>query len=183
MKLTHDVAKILNMSDSSLRRWCRELESHGYQFVLGEDEARVFREEDIEALQFLQELVKIQRKKLEEGAKEVARLYSRPTPVQSRSMPIPSTEVEQIKEQLISEIMELKQKLNSIDLDYQEMKINVNNLARQVYELKQMEEKKLYMEYCLDKRDKEIMMALREIHQTKKAVAAAKQKKWWKFWK
>ena len=35
----------------------------------------------------------------------------------------------------------------------------------------------------IDQRDKNLMAVLREIQETKKELAAAHQKRWWKFWK
>lgn len=179
LKLTHHVTKVLNISDSSLRRWCRELQKHGYKFIVTDDQARVFRQKDIDALLCLQDLVKVQRKKLEDGAREVVEHYSQPGPDSSNPVHPETDSQDQAdllahKEQILSEIDQLMENLNGLEDNFQGLKMEMKSLITQVAEQEQTQE--------MDRRDKELMIALREIRDGRHSAAAGRQKKWWRFW-
>ncbi|WP_426446600.1 DUF3967 domain-containing protein [Paenibacillus sp. S-38] len=205
VRLTHDLAKQLGISDSSLRRWCRMLEFQGYTFLLGEDGARVFREQDIAALKRYQVLVKHKRMNLEDAAKGVMEAgHEEPSPQAEAAAALPGelpaeapmsvlptdviahlkTSIEtDVRMGLLPELLSLKQSLNEMDFEVQELKVRSKKLQQQCAE--QQEELatlKGYIENRVDQRDKELMFALREIQQTKTQIAAARDKRWWKFW-
>ncbi|AFH63913.1 DUF3967 domain-containing protein [Paenibacillus caseinilyticus] len=206
VRLTHDLAKQLGISDSSLRRWCRMLEFQGYSFVLGEDGARVFREQDLAALKRFQVLVKHKRMNLEDAAKGVmeACLEEPAAPAEAVVLALPGeppaeapepalpteviahlkTSIEtDVRMGLLPELLSLKQSLNEMDFEVQELKVRNKKLLQQFAE--QQEELSMlkgYIENRVEQRDKELMFALREIQQTKTQMAAARDKRWWKFW-
>lgn len=64
---THEVAEKLEVSVSTLRKWCIELEKNGYAFTKGEKESRAFLEYDIFILMRLKELIRVERKPFKEA--------------------------------------------------------------------------------------------------------------------
>ncbi|MCZ8521226.1 MULTISPECIES: DUF3967 domain-containing protein [Paenibacillus] len=205
VRLTHDLAKQLGISDSSLRRWCRILEFQGYQFVLGEDGARVFRERDMAALQRFQILVKHKRMNLEDAAKEVmdaeaGRPEDEPAAFEAQltalqpagEVPVPQADLiahlkttieTEVRMGLLPELLTLKQTINEMDFELQELKVRSKKMQQQFAEQQQeLFTLKGYIENRVEQRDKELMYALREIQQTKTQIAASRDRRWWKFW-
>ncbi|MGR9527323.1 hypothetical protein ACSS31_26940 (plasmid) [Priestia megaterium] len=72
---TSEVAKKLEVSDSTLRKWCIQLEATGYKFVKGENDSRAFTKHDLKALQLFKQIVKVQRKTKEVASLEVVERY------------------------------------------------------------------------------------------------------------
>src|SRR5699024_6709009 len=55
---THEIASYLEISDSTLRKWCIELENQGYTFVKNEHGSRAFVARDRELLINLKQLIR-----------------------------------------------------------------------------------------------------------------------------
>lgn len=47
---THEISKLLSVSDGTIRKWCLELEKQGYTFAKGENNSRAFIVRDYELL-------------------------------------------------------------------------------------------------------------------------------------
>ena len=152
----HEVAQRLNMGKSTLRRWCLELEKQGYVFSKGEQDSRAFLEQDVHILEKMKQL-QSQGKKLEDVIKQVMSEHEHvPLTPQSapRSLDIDlKMEREQFKKELLEE---MKQELLS-------------------------SEQRIFQR--LEARDQVLVQHIREIQETKKLMAAVKEKKWCQFWK
>ncbi|MGG3271727.1 DUF3967 domain-containing protein [Priestia aryabhattai] len=157
---TSEVAKKLEVSDSTLRKWCIQLEATGYKFVKGENDSRAFTKHDLNALQLFKQIVKVQRKTKEVASLEVVDRYRdrRPTlPMQSA--------------QLAAETHQYKATIDAMAKSIEEIKT-------QLYE--QME----FNKELVERMDQQSMSHIREIQETRKQLAAAhEKKKWWEFWK
>lgn len=55
---TNEVAEMVGVSDSTIRKWCIELEKNGYQFMKGANDSRAYTEQDIFAIRKFQTLLK-----------------------------------------------------------------------------------------------------------------------------
>lgn len=156
----HEVAKLLEISDSTLRRWCIELEANGYMFIKGENESRAFTVHDLEALRFFKELVKVERKTKETASKEVVERYPArvvTSPMQGIDKALQPVQVHEKIEELSNKIEEMKLQLD------QQMEFNKQLIKRM---------------------DQQSTNYIRELQETKKQIAISQeQKKWWKFWK
>ena len=157
---TSEVAKKLEVSDSTLRKWCIQLEATGYKFVKGENDSRAFTKHDLNALQLFKQIVKVQRKTKEVASLEVVDRYGdrRPTlPMQSA--------------QLAAETYQYK--------------ATIDAMARSIEEIKtQLYEQLEFNKELVERMDQQSMSHIREIQETRKQLAAAQEKKkWWEFWK
>ncbi|MFP7226175.1 DUF3967 domain-containing protein [Priestia filamentosa] len=155
----HEVAKLLEISDSTLRRWCIQLESNGYTFIKGKNESRAFTVHDLDALSLFKELVKVERKTKETASKEVIERYPAwavTHPMQGFDRALKSVQVHEKIEELSNKIEEMKLQLD------QQMEFN-----------KQL----------IERMDQQSTNYIRELQETKKQISAANEKKWWEFWK
>ncbi|MGG0487272.1 DUF3967 domain-containing protein [Priestia aryabhattai] len=157
---TSEVAKKLEVSDSTLRKWCIQLEATGYKFVKDENDSRAFTKHDLNALQLFKQIVKVQRKTKEVASLEVVDRYGdrRPTlPMQSA--------------QLAAETYQYK--------------ATIDAMARSIEEIKtQLYEQLEFNKELVERMDQQSMSHIREIQETRKQLAAAQEKKkWWEFWK
>ncbi|MCP3742792.1 MerR family transcriptional regulator, partial [Rossellomorea sp. BNER] len=66
---------MLNIGDSTLRKWCISLEEHEYFFSRTDNNRRMFFDKDIIVLKHLRELVQVQFLSLENASKVVTSKY------------------------------------------------------------------------------------------------------------
>lgn len=70
-----DVSRILEIGESTVRKWCLELEKNGYTFIRGHKDSRAFLQHDLNALTFFKELTKVGSYTLEQAAKLVTERF------------------------------------------------------------------------------------------------------------
>lgn len=63
-----DVSRILGIGESTVRKWCLELEKNGYSFNRGYKDSRAFLQHDINALTYFKDLTKVGSYTLEQAA-------------------------------------------------------------------------------------------------------------------
>ncbi|GAA1424311.1 DUF3967 domain-containing protein [Catellatospora coxensis] len=152
---THEIASILNVSDSTLRKWCMALEKEGYVFTKGENNSRAFLVRDKQALLYFKQLVKVEGRTIKKASEQVFNEFlssERTTPIRAEN--------EGVRESFDSELKKLNDRM-----DKQE-EFNQKLLDR------------------IDQRDQNLMAVLREVQETKKELVETKnKKKWWQFWK
>jgi DNA-binding transcriptional MerR regulator len=68
---TKDVSLQLNVGTSTLRKWAISMEKHGYVFTKNTNQRRAFTEEDITALEYIQQLIQKEHFSLTNAAKVV----------------------------------------------------------------------------------------------------------------
>lgn len=74
-------------------------------------------------------------------------------------------------------IDEISDRLNSMEKELKDIKIQNKILQDQNYELRTT------VETSSNKRDENLLSLIREVQDTKKMIAASQEKKWWEFWK
>ena len=152
----HEVAERLQMGNSTLRRWCLELEKQGYVFSKGEQESRAFTEQDVLILEKIRKLHN-EGEKLKYVIKQVIN-------EQEQVLLTPQSTPRSVDKDWQIERAQLKQEL----------------LAEIKQELLSSEQRIFHK---LEDRDQLLMQYVREMQETKKIMAATQQKKWWQFWK
>lgn len=167
----HEVAQRLNIGESTLRKYCMELEKNGYTFIKGSMDSRAFTDRDLIALTHFQTLYKKKKLTREEAAKRVVERYAEneggndvATPVQNmdnRSMEV----LEQIIMRVMKENQEKQKMLNGELLEKIEKRLEEQN--------KLLKEQKEQME----KRDKMLMDNLRRAQEEKAAAIESQKKK------
>ncbi len=70
-----DVSRILEIGESTVRKWCLELEKNGYNFIRGHKDSRAFLQHDLNALAYFKDLTKVGNYSLEQAAKLVVERY------------------------------------------------------------------------------------------------------------
>jgi hypothetical protein len=71
----HEVAEYLDIGESTLRKWCMELEKNGYEFTKGVMESRAFTDEDLVSLNHFKQLTKAKKHTKEQAAKAVVQKF------------------------------------------------------------------------------------------------------------
>ncbi|BAR87873.1 recombination and DNA strand exchange inhibitor protein (plasmid) [Bacillus thuringiensis serovar tolworthi] len=186
---TKEVAETLGISDSYLRKWCLELEKNGYKFIKVKDgknrENRAFTEHDLLALRKFQSLIGNSGTTRSTAAKVIAEEYS----LEDRNggtgiVPAPlirdndrEKALEELKKLAFNDWKdELKAELR--EEIKQELK---EEIQQHMKEAVQSAEERLGER--LNSHDELLMKTIREQQETKKLLAAAKEKKpWWRFW-
>lgn len=159
---THEVAKELGVSDSTLRKWCHALEGNGYRFVKGEGDARAYTGHDIEVLRYFKMLVKEKKSTKENAAIATVEkfgqgvLHGGTPPVQGEKDSVPGHSTIEVIQEMAKSIEDIKQQLNA-----------------------QME----FNKRLIERMDQQNLNHLREIQETRKQLAVTKKKNWWEFWK
>ncbi|MED4570981.1 MerR family transcriptional regulator [Brevibacillus agri] len=159
----NEVAELLGISPSALRKWSLRLEAEGYRFLRDEHDRRAYREGDLIALRKMQEFLS-QKMSLENAAKSTSTIYSNKVSSESGTS-IVTNDNERSDERYFA----LEQRLTE-------------------YMQKQEEFQAAVFER-MDRRDQLLLQTMNEILETKKMIAAAaaeqpkKKKKWYEFWK
>lgn len=73
----NEVSKQLDIGDSTLRKWCIELEENGYTFVKGTKGTRAFTENDLVALLYFKYLTRAKNHTMKQAAVAVVEKYSK----------------------------------------------------------------------------------------------------------
>ncbi|MGE7191988.1 hypothetical protein [Lysinibacillus fusiformis] len=114
----HEAAKRLKVGESTLRKYCMELEKNGYTFIKGAMDSRAFTEKDLLALSYFQTLYKNNKVPRDEAARKVVERYSSKeggnevaTPVQEMS----NRSVEVLEQRILKMIKDQNKLLEHIE--------------------------------------------------------------------
>ncbi|HDR3897176.1 DUF3967 domain-containing protein [Bacillus sp. FSL W7-1334] len=199
--LTKEVAEILSISESYLRKWCLELEKHEYIFIKVRDpksnrEYRTFTSKDIKALKQFQTLMKDAGYNKMDAAKTVAININNENWNTSRTShdpmdppPLLITRNKEIlerenntnllrellheeREEIMKELQSMKEELRQTQEEFQTLKDHI-----QIYQK--------HHEQLLQERNEQLLHNIQSIQETKQLVAPTleNKQKWWKFWK
>lgn len=161
-----DVATLLNIQESTLRKYCIMLEEHGYHFHKNEHGHRGFLDNDVITLRKLIEIKSHPDMTLKQACNAIM------TWVKEKDMSGVDTNVITENEQHDGRYDELKEMIHQQNQMLKQMAIK-------------MDEQQRYIDERLEKRDQQFMNAIREMQEEKRVlleIAAATKKKWWQFW-
>ena len=158
-----DIADVLKIQESTLRKYCLLLEKSGYEFLKNEQGHRAFFDNDVIVLRKMIALKNDTDMTLEEAVKSVM-AWKKGTDITVRD-----TE----EKQYIARYNDLMEEFKSFQ--EQQMKFN-KELIR---EIRSQQE---YIENRLEQRDQLLMQSIRESLEVRKEIAATQKKRWWKFW-
>lgn len=142
----HEVAKVLGIGESTLRKWCIELEKNGYEFVKGAKDSRAFLEHDLQALMHFKQLTKTDKIPQETAAQSVVEKFSR-TVENGRTLPVPSENNRSIEQ--------VEEKINML-LEHSKRQDEFNKAL-----LAKLEQQERYISESLERRDKLLLESLR----------------------
>lgn len=155
-----EVAEALQISDSTLRKWCLTLEKNGYKFTRGTNNSRAFVERDIIMLRRLKELVQNRGVTVDNAANAIVLSLEGNTGtggVQgTNEVVVHDSQEPAIFAELLLERQERLEELN-----------------RQLIE--KLEKQQRYIDERLEKRDANLMEAMRQVQETQRLIAASKK--------
>lgn len=168
-----DIADLLGIGTSTLRKWCLQLEKDGYTFLRDEHDRRAYTEHDVIALRFFQELSKDKGLTLENASIAVVSKFNR---VENASVTISAMSPNERSNQRYNELVEKVEEL----IEYNAKQDAFNQAL-----IERLDKQQQYIEESLKRRDEQLVNAIREVQETKKllAVTNEEKKKWWRFWK
>lgn len=184
-----EVAKSLGIARSSLTKYCIALENKDYKFIRGSNNSRAFRSKDLLLLQRMKDLIQDKGMTMETAVNVVLSMLPEEERIgaildENKVMTLETTSKEQEENTQISLLMdkleyidEISDRLNSMEKELKDIKIQNKILQDQNYELRTT------VETSSNKRDENLLSLIREVQDTKKMIAASQEKKWWEFWK
>lgn len=156
-----EVADALQISDSTLRKWCIALENKGYQFARGTNNSRAFVERDIIVLRRMKELIQNRGVTVEHAASTVVSSVetdTRTTGVhETNEVAVRSDQDVVIPVELLKQLLERQERLEALN---QEL-------------LRKLDEQQKYINERLEQRDRQLMEAIRESQETRRLMAAS----------
>lgn len=155
---THEVAEQLDMGESTLRKWCLELEKNEYSFTKGEQESRAFLKRDIDVLKLMKNEIRNKKKSLKDGAKIALD--------KARTGVVLVEQTEEQQEQATLVPAEQTQPMFSLD--------DVRNIIRE--ELQERDKARD------NERDKALVNVMRELQDMKKMIATSQEESKKTFW-
>ncbi|MGG3128903.1 DUF3967 domain-containing protein, partial [Brevibacillus laterosporus] len=167
----NDVAELLGISVSALRKWSLRLEADGYCIIRDEHDRRAYRERDLIALRTMKDFLS-KKMSMENASKAVCTMYS-DHPITHKETSI----VPHDKKRSDERYQEIIDKME----EYMEQQKAFNQAL-----LEQLQKRDEYIDNALKLRDERLMQSLNEIMETKKLLAVAQEqprKKWYQFWK
>lgn len=157
-----EIADMLGIGTSTLRKWCLLLEDKGYTFLRDEHDRRAYTEHDAIALRKIKELTEQRNMKLENACIVVVETLNRE---KSQNITLSAMPVYKRSSERHDEIMN---KLESV-IERQE----AFNKAL----LERLDKQQEYIDKSLKRRDEQLMQSLREELETRRQLAAAEEKK------
>lgn len=158
-----NIADILHVQESTVRKYCLLLEKSGYEFLKNEQGHRAFFDHDLIVLKKMMSLKSGADMTLEEAVKSVIAWKNR------SDIAVGDTE----EMRYIKHYNDLAEEFKT----FQEQQMNFNKEL--IQEIRNQQE---YIEQRLEQRDRLLIQSLRETLEVRKEIAIA-EKKWWQFWK
>lgn len=162
-----EIAEILQIGDSTLRKWCLSLENQGHVFMRGQHNSRAFVERDLLLLRRMKELIQNKGITLETASEIV---ISRFNQTEGTASVLRENTAEEQTLPAVSPVLQ-----NELLLDILERQERLEEQNKQF--LLMLEEQQNYINNSLDKRDLQLMQALKESQETKKLIASTLEKK------
>ena len=159
-----DMAKILDIGDSTLRKWCIALEENDLFFARTENNKRLFTDQDIVILKTFRDLVQVQNMNIENAAMIVASKYKdiRRTVFRSENSANDERSLPDAYTKIFEEMEQLRE-------------LNRQLLLRLDEQQKYIEQRLNRMDEQIERRDELLMQAIREQQETRKLLVAAKE--------
>ena len=158
----HEVSRYLDIGESTLRKWCIELEKNGYIFIKGAKDSRAFTDHDLKALNYFKQLTKVKKHTKEQAAIAVVGRYGRGG-VDDRTTSNQSGNNRSF-ESLEKKIEEL--------LEYQEKQTQFNEKI-----LEKLENQEKYIKDLIEKRDRLLKEKTRDYQEEDVTSAEVPKKK------
>ncbi|APH07205.1 DUF3967 domain-containing protein [Bacillus weihaiensis] len=164
-----EVSSILDIGDSTLRKWCIAIEEQDYFFSRTDGNRRLFFSRDLELLRNYRKYVQVQNISMSNAAKLVVEGLN--------GIVEQENEVENKKNTVLSDRSnnEVIDRLMNYIEQQEERQKQQEEFNKAL--LNKLDEQQKYIEERLNKRDDALMQSLREVQETRKLIAAAEEKR------
>ena len=159
-----DIAELLDITTSNLRRWSIDLENEGYCFYRDEHNRRAYLEKDIMPLKKLKEFLANNMSK-NDAIKAVVSMFPKDNnslftiPVNDNEIRLSKRELKEIVQEAVREAIEEEREAMFLAFEHK-------------------------MGDTLEKRDRLLTQHLQTtLEERRLEIAVAQEKKWWEFWK
>jgi DNA-binding transcriptional MerR regulator len=169
---TRNVSDIIGVQPSTIRKYVLILEEKGYVFIKNERSQRLYTQYDVTYLRQFKQLLDAKGMTLDDAAKLVSerfleaghdRIVTHGTHDNSDMSPDNNSDVEGKIDQLLEIVKRQDEKLEAQE------RFNRELLAR-------LEDQQKYINEAINKRDQTLLMAIREVQETKGLIAAEEEK-------
>jgi DNA-binding transcriptional MerR regulator len=165
------IAELLEIGDSTLRKWCLALEKQGYTFVKDNKGNRLFTDHDIIALRTLKTFTHGRKMTIENGASAVVLQFTGANLAGTAIAPQreeerPNERYDELKDELLD--------LKGYIIKQTEVIKQQNEMIQKLAERLELQEQTM--------RDRQLLL-LTEVKTTQERLTEATQKKWWQLWK
>ncbi|MGG2933873.1 DUF3967 domain-containing protein [Bacillus pacificus] len=157
---------MLKIQESTLRKYCIMLEEHGYHFHKNEHGHRGFLDNDVITLRKLIEIKSHPDMTLKQACNAVM------TWVREK-------DISEVDTDVIAEDMQHDERYNELKEMIQQQNEMLKKMAMK------LDEQQRYIDERLEKRDQQLMGAIREMQEEKRVLletAVTNKKPWWRFW-
>lgn len=168
---SNEVAKLLDISTSALRKWSLALEAAGYSFIRDENAKRAYLEKDLMPLHKMRELL-ADGMGMDNAANAVVLRFSEQ--IKDSGTMVVLEKNEDLAEryvELVTQNQELRMILERIEKGMQKQQVDMEQ---------KLTDQQNYIEESLNRRDELLMLTLHEITEARKQAASTKK---WRFWK
>lgn len=155
-----DITALLDIKDSTLRKYCLMLENKGYEFQKNKRDHRFFRDTDIIALRKFITL-KNNGMSLDESAEGIV-MWHKGNEWEETDITVSQTDTRDVIERYNVDITDIKEMMR-------QQNETINKLNDKID--KQHE----YIEQSIKKRDEQLMLAIKEMQEGKKEIASERE--------
>lgn len=172
-----EVSEQLQVGDSTLRKWCMELEENGYIFLRDDSNNRAFTDHDLIALRKFKDLVQHRQKTKKDAAISVVSMFNR----QDERYGTSSVQPPNNNDETALSVQSMRSHLALIQDEKLEM-----ILSQQEAMIELINQQKKFIDSVISERserserDHNITQLLNELLEQKKTQH---QKSWWQVWK
>lgn len=151
---TKEVADILQIAESTLRKWCIQLEKNDYTFTKGTNGSRAFVERDLANLRRLKDLIQSKGMTVESAANLVTSMDHS----EGRTRGVPETNVlSHTDSALLTDILKRQERLETLNKQL----------------LEKLDEQQQFISKTLADRDQKMNFAIQEIRKNQQLLAAS----------
>jgi len=172
------VSKILGVQESTLRKYCALMQKHNYEFNKNSVGHRIFYKKDIEVIKRIVDL---------KNASSLTLNQAVTTILESNNID-DITDIEDISKATYHKLLDEFTTYKKEQMEFNKEQMEFNKKL-----IEELQKQELYIKNSIKERDTKLMLALKELMESRREIAAAvvtelenrkkRKENWWKFWK
>lgn len=126
---TQTIARILGIGESTVVKWCLELEKNGYIFNKGLKNNRLFDSHDLESLTYFKELIKIKSRSVRDAGDIVAKRFVRNKDT-GKTLSVPEELYNSFGGKMMIKLEEVYEKVNVLTAQHEELSKKLDDVIK-----------------------------------------------------